>query len=127
LHELSIAESLLEIVVEEARANGLERIRKISLRIGEFAAVVPESLNFCFELVSRDTIASGAVLEIESIPVTARCDKCDLSFDVRDQVFLCPRCGDPVFELISGRELSVSSIEGETGEEDGADQCSCGS
>ena len=127
LHELSIAESLLEIIVEEARAHKLERIKTIRLQIGEFAAVVPESLRFCFELVSRDTIASGAVLEVETVPIVARCDKCDFSFEVRDQVFLCPKCDDPVFELVSGRELSVSSIEGETGEEDGSDQCSCGS
>jgi hydrogenase nickel incorporation protein HypA/HybF len=127
LHELSIAESLLEIIVEEARAHKLERIKTIRLLIGEFAAIVPESLTFCFELVSRDTIASGAVLEVETVPIVARCDKCDFSFEVRDQVFLCPKCDDPVFELVSGRELSVSSIEGETGEEDGSDQCSCGS
>jgi hydrogenase nickel incorporation protein HypA/HybF len=127
LHELSIAESLLEIIVEEARVHKVERIKTIRLQIGEFAAVVPESLSFCFELVSRDTIASGAVLEIESVPIVARCDKCDFSFEVRDQIFLCPKCDDPVFELVSGRELSVSSIEGETGEEDGSDQCSCGS
>jgi hydrogenase nickel incorporation protein HypA/HybF len=127
LHELSIAESLLDIIVEEARTHKLERIKKIKLLVGEFAAVVPESLTFCFELVSRDTIAEGAVLEIESVAIVARCDKCDLTFTVQDKVFLCPRCDDPVFELVSGRELSVSSIEGETGEEDGADQCSSGS
>ena len=119
LHELSIAESLLEIVVDESKKHGLERVNKIRLQIGEFAAVVPESLTFCFEMVSRDTIASGALIEIETVGIVARCDKCDFSFEVRDQVFLCPRCGEPALELLSGRELSVMSIEGETGEEDG--------
>ncbi|MFZ2448728.1 MAG: hydrogenase maturation nickel metallochaperone HypA [Syntrophobacteraceae bacterium] len=121
MHELSIAESLIGILSEEARKHDMVRIKKIKLRIGEFAAVVPESLTFCFELVSRDTVAEGAEIEIESVPVTARCDKCDISFEVRNQVFLCPRCDSPVFELLSGRDLSVSSIEGETGEENDAD------
>ncbi len=119
LHELSIAESLLEIVVDESKKHGLERVNKIKLQIGEFAAVVAESLTFCFEMVSRDTVASGALIEIESVGVVARCDVCDLSFEVQDQVFLCPRCGEPALELLSGRELSVMSIEGVTGEEDG--------
>jgi hydrogenase nickel incorporation protein HypA/HybF len=119
LHELAIAESLLEIIADESKKHGLERVKKIRLQIGKFAAVVPESLTFCFELVSRDTIASGALIEIESVGIVARCEMCDFSFEVQDQVFLCPRCGEPALELLSGRELSVMSIEGETGEEDG--------
>lgn len=119
MHELSIAQSLLDIIVDESTRNRLSRVSKVRLRIGELAAVVPESLRFCFDLVSRDTVASGATVEIESVAVTARCDGCDFSFDVRDRVFECPRCGEPVLEMLSGRELYVMSIEGETGEEDG--------
>ena len=117
VHELSIAQSLLDIIVDESKRHGLERINKVRLQVGEFAAVVPESLTFCFELVSRDTVASGAVIEIENVGVTARCDKCDFSFEVRDHVFLCPRCGEPALQMLSGRELTIMSIEGETGEE----------
>ena len=119
LHELSIAESLLAIITDESKKHGLERVNKVRLQIGKFAAVVPESLTFCFEMVSRDTIASGALIEIETVGIVARCDKCDSSFEVQNQVFLCPRCGEPALQLLSGRELSVISIEGETGEEDG--------
>ena len=123
MHELSIAQSLLEIIVDESKKHGLERINKIKLQVGEFAAVVPESLTFCFELVSRDTVASGAVIEIESVGVTARCDKCNFTFAVQDRVFLCPRCGEPALEVLSGRELTIMSIEGETGVDDDGNQC----
>lgn len=123
VHELSIAQNLLGILVEEARNNGIVRIRKIKLQIGELAAVVPESLTFCFNMVSRETMAEGAEFEIETVGITARCGKCGESFDVVDHVFLCPRCGGPDIELTSGRELFVSSLEGETGEENGANQC----
>ena len=118
MHELAIAQSLLEIIVDESKRHGLERINKVKLQIGKFAAVVPESLTFCFELVSRDTVASGALIEIETVGITARCEKCNFSFDVHDQVFRCPRCGEAALELLSGRELTVTSIEGETGEDD---------
>lgn len=119
LHKLSIAESLLAIITDESKKHGLERVNKVRLQIGKFAAVVPESLTFCFEMVSRDTIASGALIEIETVGIVARCDTCGSSFEVQNQVFLCPRCGEPALQLLSGRELSVISIEGETGEEDG--------
>ncbi|MGO8943664.1 MAG: hydrogenase maturation nickel metallochaperone HypA [Syntrophobacteraceae bacterium] len=124
MHELSIAQSLLEIIVDESKRHGLERINKVRLQIGKFAAVVPESLTFCFDLVSRDTVASGALIEIETVGISARCEKCDFSFDVNDQVFRCPRCGEAALELLSGRELTVMSIEGETGEGDGGNQSS---
>jgi hydrogenase nickel incorporation protein HypA/HybF len=111
-----MAQSLIGILVDEAQNHGIERIKKVKIQVGELSAVVPDSLTFCFELVSRDTVAEGAVLEIENIPIAARCDRCDLSFEVRDHVFLCPKCDEPVFEILTGRELSVMSIEGETGE-----------
>jgi hydrogenase nickel incorporation protein HypA/HybF len=121
VHELSIAQSLMEIVLEEGRRHRLGRVKLIRLQVGELAAVVPESLEFCFEMVSKDTIAEGAVLDIESVPVVANCSQCRMAFEVENHVFLCPQCGEPTFELVSGRELSVVSIEGETGEGDGSD------
>ncbi len=119
VHELSIAQSLLDIIVDESQRHRLGRVSKVKLQVGELSAVVPDSLRFCFDLVSRDTVASGALIEIETIGITARCDKCDLSFEVKDRVFECPKCGEPVLQMLSGRELNVMSIEGETGEEDG--------
>jgi hydrogenase nickel incorporation protein HypA/HybF len=127
VHEMSIAQSLLEIVLEQSREHRLQQIRVIRLQIGEMAAVVPESLSFCFELLSKDTVASGAALEIETLPVVARCAKCRIPFQVEDHMFVCPECGEPTFEMISGRELSLASIEGESVDNNGTDQDSSGS
>ena len=126
MHEMAIAQSLLDIILQEGQKHGLERVAKIRLQVGALAAVVPESLTFCFELLSRDSIASGALLEVETVPVVARCGRCQELFEVEDHIFVCPQCGDPTLDLVSGRELSVMSIEGETGEGDGANQDSCG-
>jgi hydrogenase nickel incorporation protein HypA/HybF len=121
VHELSIAQSLLEIVLEESARNRLKQVHVIRLQVGAMAAVVPEALNFCFDLLSENTLARGASLEIETLPVVARCSRCELPFQVENQTFLCPKCGDPTLELVSGRELSVVSIEGETGDRDDSD------
>jgi hydrogenase nickel incorporation protein HypA/HybF len=113
---MSIAQSILEIVLEEGKRHCLEKVNTIRLQIGAMAAVVPDSLTFCFELLSKDTIASGTKLEIETIPVIAKCNECNIHFEVEDYVFLCPECNQPALDLVSGRELSVQSIEGETGD-----------
>jgi hydrogenase nickel incorporation protein HypA/HybF len=122
---MSIAQSLLDIVLDEGRKHHLVEVKSIRLQVGAMAAVVPESLEFCFEMLSRDTIASGAVIEIESMPIVARCSPCNIVFEVEEHVFLCPQCGEPALELISGRELSLLNIEGETGDPNDADQGAC--
>jgi hydrogenase nickel incorporation protein HypA/HybF len=126
VHELSIAQSLLDIVVDESERNRLRQVHVIRLQVGAMAAVVPEALNFCFEMISRDTVAQGAALEIETLPVVARCSRCAVPFEVNNQSYLCPTCGDPALELVSGRELSIVSIEGETGDGDDPSQRSRG-
>lgn len=117
---MSIAQSLLRIILEESAKHSITQVKRVNLQIGAMAAIVPESLDFCFGLLSRDTLADGATLAIETIPVIARCEDCRISYEVENQVFLCPQCGMPSLELVSGRELSVVSLEGETGESDGS-------
>jgi len=94
-------------------------VKIIRLQIGAMANVIPEALTFSFELVSQNTIASGAVLEIETLPVVAQCSECGERFQVVDQVFQCARCGKPDVKLVSGRELSLVNLEGETRDGDG--------
>lgn len=126
MHELSIARSLFDIVLEECERNHLSKVYAIKLRVGALAAVVPDSLRFCFELVTKDTLAEGAVLEIETSPVIAQCSKCNFKFDVENHTYLCPQCGDISVSLISGRDLALVSMEGETGDTDESDQSSGG-
>lgn len=123
---MSIAQSLLDIVLEEGRRHQLRQVKTIRLQVGAMAAVVPESLTFCFNLISESTIAAGAEIEIESLPVVARCSDCGTLFEVENLMFVCPQCEAPALDLISGRELTVLNIEGETGDHDGAAENSGG-
>jgi len=122
---MSIAQSLLEIVLEEGRKHSLRRVNSIKVQVGALAALVPDSLKFCWEMLTQETIASGSSLEIETVPVVARCSRCGELFEVENHIFLCPICEQPALDLVSGRELSLMSLEGETGDADDPDEGSC--
>lgn len=113
MHEMSIARSLLEIIDEHVpRPDGAAgRVKVVRLRIGEMAGVVPESLRFCFEVASEGTIAHGAELVIEEIPIRCRCRQCRADFAVERYAFICPRCSSRDVELLSGSELDVTELE----------------
>ncbi len=111
MHELSIAESILSIVEDYAQRNDVSRVLSVRLRIGEMSGVVPDALAFCFEICAKRTIAEGASLEIERVPLSARCRACNATFNVEGYCFLCPDCGSTEVEIISGRELQVTEME----------------
>ncbi|MBW1982685.1 MAG: hydrogenase maturation nickel metallochaperone HypA [Deltaproteobacteria bacterium] len=113
MHEMAIAQNLLDIVIQEGSAHGVSRVLSLSLKVGELSTVVPESLIFCFELLSKGTLAEGARLDIEKVPTICRCRECDHEFSVTDLLFSCPKCGSGKVELQSGRELTLESFEGE--------------
>jgi hydrogenase nickel incorporation protein HypA/HybF len=118
VHELAIAQNVLEVVLQEASRHGLAQVNSIRIQVGALAAVVPDALSFCFQMISQHTVADGARLDIETIPVVARCHHCNDNFTMENHMFVCPACQEPVIDLISGRELLVASIEGETGDTD---------
>lgn len=118
---MSIAQSVLEIVLDECRRHGMEVVDRISVQVGALAAVVPEALRFCFHVVAQGTPAEHAALDIETVPVVMRCPLCGELFEMEDRLDMCPQCGPVVsgLSLISGREMTVMSIEGR-GKDDGA-------
>jgi hydrogenase nickel incorporation protein HypA/HybF len=87
------------------------RVEAINLKIGKLAAVVPESLTFCFEIAAGDTSLAGAKLVIEEIPIVARCEDCGESWTADHPDFVCKKCGGGAVVLLSGRELDIVSIE----------------
>ena len=117
MHEMSIAQSILEVVQQYARGNhhasdaSSSRVKSVRLRIGEMAGVVPESLRFCFEVASEGTAAQGAVLLIEEVPIKCFCNSCNLEFSAERFLFLCPTCGASDVEVLSGNELDVVELD----------------
>ena len=106
-----MAQSLLEIVEQEARPYAGARVTRVQLRIGKLSTVVPDALRFAFDAITRRGIAEGAVLEIEEVPLSIRCRQCEEVFIVEDPFMICPRCEGIDVEMVSGRELEIRSME----------------
>ena len=110
MHELSLAQSILDIVLEEMVAHEVTRIEAVALKVGVLTAVVPEALSFCWKMVTEGTPAEGSVLEMETIQVRARCEDCGELFEVREHRYVCPACGGANLELLSGREFYIHEL-----------------
>ncbi len=118
MHEMGIATEIVRIVNDSIPADiTAPKVAKVNLKVGKLAAVVPQSLLFCFEIAAKETPAEGALLDIEEIPVTARCYTCEAEWEVDRPVFQCPRCDGTKVEMLTGRELDIESIELEEDDE----------
>jgi hydrogenase nickel incorporation protein HypA/HybF len=111
MHDYSITESLLSLALEKANEAGAAKITRINLVIGELSGVVSECVQFYFDAISRDTIASGAQIEFEMKPTRVRCHKCQAVFAPRNSDWSCPDCHEMGIEIVSGRECFMESIE----------------
>jgi hydrogenase nickel incorporation protein HypA/HybF len=111
MHELSATEQLLNLALEHARQAKAERVLKINLVLGDLSSFVGESIQFCFDILSKGTEAEKAFLSISRKPARARCQKCKDEFTPREMNWACPRCGGFIEEVVSGREFYVESIE----------------
>ena len=111
MHELALAENVLQMIDDAAQANGFHHVRKIVLEIGKLAAVDPAAMRFCFDAVVRETVADGAVLEIEEIPGSGWCANCAVIVPMDGAVAACPQCGSFGLQSRSGRELRLKALE----------------
>ena len=112
MHELSIAQSIVDAVEARATECNAARVKGVRLRIGEANGIVTDSLTFCFEmLTSLDPTLTGAQLSIDSVPHRARCRHCAKDFSVINFVAQCPTCQEWSSEIVSGNELQILDME----------------
>jgi hydrogenase nickel incorporation protein HypA/HybF len=111
MHEVGIIQEAVRMAIETARSSGASRVHGLRLRVGTMSGVVPDALQFAFDLVCRDTLAEGARLEIDPVPATCWCAACDVEFACEDFVNECPRCHELSGQLRRGRELELASVE----------------
>jgi hydrogenase nickel incorporation protein HypA/HybF len=110
MHEMGIANSVLDAVRQES---GLRqaRVGKVGVRIGELAAVDPESLRFCFEALVLGSDLEPLELDLEFCPRRNRCLRCRELFRVAEFPFTCPKCLSPETEFAGGDELEFAYME----------------
>jgi hydrogenase nickel incorporation protein HypA/HybF len=120
MHEMGIANSVLEAVEKEALRFPSGRIAKVGLRVGRLAGVDPDALAFCWEAIVRGTRWQPLVLEIDYRPRRHRCRRCGREFVVESYDVACPACGDERTIFVGGDELELAYLEVEDNEPCGA-------
>ena len=111
MHEMALAESVVQIVESQAAAAGAEKVLVVRLGIGALSHVEPDALAFCFEAVTARGLAAGAKLEIDHIPGRGWCHDCMAEVEVGQLGDPCPKCGGYKLQVSGGQELRVKDIE----------------
>lgn len=111
MHELTITQNILDIVLKEAEAARASKVTRINLVIGELSGVVSDCVQFYFEFLRKGSAAEGATIDFRLVPAELRCRHCLASFNPQDSAWVCPSCGNTSLEVVSGRDCYVESIE----------------
>lgn len=111
MHELSITQQILDIAISKAGEAGAATVKRINLVIGDMSSVMDDCVQFYFDFLSQDSIAQGAQLSFQRIPLKVRCRHCGHSFTPEGEAWSCPQCQEWNVEIISGNEFYLDSIE----------------
>ncbi len=110
MHELGIANEILDVALSEAERHAAKKVTSIRLRVGVLRAVEPGNLSFLFEHLARGTPAEGALIEIVEEPVRVDCEACGV-FEAHSFLLECPRCKGPGVSVTGGDSLSIVSLD----------------
>jgi hydrogenase nickel incorporation protein HypA/HybF len=108
MHELSIAEAVVDIAVRHAAGR---QVRRVELKVGHLRQVVPDALEFAFQLLSDGTVLEGAELVIEAVPARGRCRDCATAITMTAFPLQCWHCSGLNVEIVAGEELLVDALE----------------
>jgi hydrogenase nickel incorporation protein HypA/HybF len=114
MHELSIAEAIINSTLDEVSKQGGGKVEEVGLRIGSLSGVMPDALEFAYEIAVRDTALDGSVINMEVIPATGKCAECGELCSFEMTPFMCPACGSFKIDLERGYELDIAYIRIET-------------
>ena len=110
MHELSIAQSIVELAEEVALKEKAPSIKSIDIEIGALSGVVVDALEFAMESIVKKTKLEGTKINYLEINGKATCKECQLQFKTNDLLALCPDCGKANFEIIDGKQLRIKSL-----------------
>jgi hydrogenase nickel incorporation protein HypA/HybF len=111
MHELAVAQSILEISLRHAREADAKRITGINLVIGQFSSIVDDSIQFYWDIIAGGTMAEGARLHFDRIPGEMTCGNCGHTFRPTDKAFECPSCASAFVRVTKGDEFRIDSID----------------
>ena len=111
MHELGLMQNIVNTIQEYVHGNNVQKVIKVILEVGRVSGVVPESLEFCFGVCTKETMLEGAQLEIQSVSAVGRCKGCGEEFDLLENDFSCPTCEASEWDMVSGRDLIIKGLE----------------
>ncbi|MBP1885077.1 hydrogenase maturation nickel metallochaperone HypA [Sinorhizobium mexicanum] len=111
MHEMSLMESVIEIICGTARLNGARRVKSVRLDVGVLSHVDPNALLFCYDAVRRGTLADRARLEINRITGEGWCLDCGTTVALKERFGACPHCGRHRVQMTAGDELKIRDME----------------
>ena len=117
MHELPVTENILEIALRHAEQANAARISDIYIVIGRLSSIIDDSIQFYWDIVSKDTIAEGAMLHFKRIEPELECQECGRKYSPEGLMMPCPNCGSARVKVVTGNEFFLESIQVEKAEE----------
>ena len=111
MHEMSLCESIVGIIEEQAREQTFGTVKKVWLEIGRFSGVEIDALRFCFDVVTRGSVAEDSELLIDELPGQAWCLGCSRAVTVPQRFDPCPACGSYQVQVTGGDEMRIKELE----------------
>jgi hydrogenase nickel incorporation protein HypA/HybF len=104
MHELFLAESIVNIIKDYARRDGVKKVNGVFLSYGRLSCIEPHTLQFAFDVQAKDTLAEGAKLHFQVLPAIIHCFSCEKDLEVPAHTGICPACGGAEVMLVAGTE-----------------------
>jgi hydrogenase nickel incorporation protein HypA/HybF len=111
MHELSVTESVLEIACKHAEKAQAKKVTDIFLEIGRLSSIIDDSVQFYWDLISKDTLCEDAKLHFKRVPAQLICTECSHEYTLEEELMPCPNCGSARIKVLSGDEFNLDSIE----------------
>ncbi|RCK77627.1 MAG: [NiFe] hydrogenase nickel incorporation protein HypA [Ignavibacteriae bacterium] len=111
MHEATVARNIIEVIESEISIANCKKIYSVKLRIGELSGIYPESLEYYFYELSKNTILENAKLYFEKAPIKVKCTACSAEFEIQNLDYDCPNCKSSQYHIIGGDELEIINME----------------
>lgn len=111
MHELSVTQNIIKICTEEANNHNVKVVKNINLHIGELSGLIPQCIQYYFDIASKGTPVEGAILVIEKIPVEISCSSCGYNGKLEKGKYSCPLCNSFEVKITKGKEFMINSME----------------
>jgi hydrogenase nickel incorporation protein HypA/HybF len=111
MHEMALCEGILQVLEEQAATQRYSRVRTVWLEIGALAGIEIEAIRFSFDVVTRNSLADGASLEIIERSGEAWCMQCAQRVEIDQRYDGCPNCGSYQLQVTGGEEMKIRELE----------------